>query len=69
MILINELKGKMKSKEITQAEMAQKIGISLKTFNTKLNRGVFNSNEISVMINVLDIDNAQEIFFASEVTY
>jgi len=68
MILVNELKGKMKSKCLTQADVAKKIGISTKTFNSKLNKGIFNSDEISVLIEVLDIKNPNEIFFAKEVT-
>ncbi|HHX67241.1 MAG TPA: DUF739 family protein [Gallicola sp.] len=68
MILINELKGRMKAKCLTQADVAKKIGISTKTFNSKLNRGIFNSNEISKLIEILDIENPNEIFFAKEVT-
>ncbi|MCT4686602.1 helix-turn-helix domain-containing protein [Vallitalea sp.] len=68
MILINELKGMMKARCLTQADMAKKIGISTKTFNSKLNKGVFNSNEISVLIDILDIKNPNEIFFAKKVT-
>lgn len=69
MILVNELKGIMKAKCYTQADMAKNLGISLKTFNTKLNKGVFNSNEIHIMIELMDIENPSEIFFAKKVTY
>lgn len=68
MVMIDELKGRMKAKRFTQAELAKIIGVSTKTFNTKLNKGNFNINEISVLIEVLDIKNPNEIFFAKNVT-
>lgn len=64
MILVNEIKGLMKAKCLTQSDVAKMLAISLKTFNTKLNSGVFNSEEIQILINVLDIDDPIKIFFA-----
>lgn len=64
MILVNEIKGLMKAKCLTQSDVAKMLEISLKTFNTKLNSGVFNSEEIQILIDVLDIDDPIKIFFA-----
>ena len=64
----NKLKGKMKEKEITQSVMAKYLGISERTFNTKINKSCFNSNEISIMIKVLDIEDPMSIFFDKNVT-
>lgn len=68
MILINELKGKIKAKGYTQERLARKLGMSPKTFGNKLNKGIFGSDEIEKMIKILDIKNPIEIFFNKEVT-
>lgn len=68
MILTNELKGKIVAKGLRQEDVAKILGISTKTFNTKLNRGIFNSLEIERLIEVLDIENPLEIFFPNIVT-
>ncbi|WP_271814782.1 DUF739 family protein [Clostridium beijerinckii] len=63
MILINELKGKMRAKGYTQEKLARELGMSPKTLRNKLNKGIFGSNEIDKMIKLLDIKNPIEIFF------
>lgn len=69
LILTNELKGKIVAKGLRQEDVAKSLGISTKTFNSKLNRGIFNSLEIEKLIVVLDIKNPLEIFFANIVTH
>ena len=64
MILVNELKGKIVAKGLTQAELAKMIGMSSKTFSLKLKKGVFGSDEIEQMIKILDIEDPARIFFA-----
>ena len=64
MILTNELRGRIVAKGFTQAEIARKIGIAPKTFSFKMKKGVFNSDEINKMIEILDIEDPREIFFA-----
>ncbi|NFO86662.1 helix-turn-helix transcriptional regulator [Clostridium botulinum] len=64
MILINELKGKIRAKGYTQEKLANELGISPKTLSNKFNKGIFGSNEIEEMIEILDIDNPIDIFFA-----
>ncbi len=64
MINTNALKGKIAEKGMSQAKVAEKIGITPKTFYEKMNKGIFGSDEIEVMINLLDIKNPIEIFFA-----
>lgn len=68
MILIDDLIGIMAKKHITKKEMAKKIGITPKTFSLKLKKGVFGSDEIEVMIDVLKIKEPEQIFFAKKVT-
>lgn len=64
MIKINKLKARFVEKGYTQQEIAKELGITDVTLSRKLNRGVFNSDEIYKMIVLLDIENPTEIFFA-----
>lgn len=63
MILVNELKGKIRAKGYTQEKLAKELGISPKTLSNKLTKGIFGSDEIEKMIKILGIDNPIEIFF------
>lgn len=63
MILIDELKGKIRAKGYTQKKLAREIGMSPKTLSNRLNKGIFGSVEIEKMIKILDIKNPIEIFF------
>lgn len=67
MIDVNKLKGAIRAKGLTQAEFAQKIGICEQTLSRKLNKGVFDSNEMQAMIDILQIDDPCSIFFAQQV--
>lgn len=64
MIAVNELKGVIKARGMTQAELAGLMGIHETTLNRKLRKGILNSNEIEAMIDILKISNPAEIFFA-----
>ena len=68
MILVNELKGKIKAKGYTQEKLAKELGISPKTLSNKLSKGIFGSNEIEKIIKILDIQKPLEIFFTEQVT-
>lgn len=64
MIRTDELRGIIAKNGYSQAKVAEAIGISPKTFYEKMNRGVFGSDEIELMIRLLHIDNPVAIFFA-----
>ena len=66
MIKTNELKGIIVKNGLSQSDVAAKIGITPKTFYEKMKNGVFGSDEIQIMIDVLNIDNPSDIFFAKE---
>ncbi len=66
MIKTNELKGIIVKNGFSQADIAAKIGITPKTFYEKMKNGVFESDEIQIMIDELHIDNPLAIFFAKE---
>lgn len=65
MIATNEIKGLIRARGMTQADVAKRMGIHEATLNRKLNKGVLNSNEIEAMISILDIKNPASIFFWS----
>lgn len=63
MINTNALKGKIVERNYTQAEVAVLIGMTPKTFYSKMKKGVFGSDEIEAMIKLLKIENPASIFF------
>lgn len=68
MIDTNALKGVIVTKGYSQRKLAKELGITEKTFYSKMNKGVFDSDEIENMIDILNIKNPVEIFFAKNVT-
>ena len=67
MIDTAKLKGKIVERGLTQQDVANLIGKTPKTFYAKMKKGVFDSNEISAMVDALKIENPTEIFFANKV--
>jgi Amt family ammonium transporter len=53
----DELRGIIAKNRTTQSKLAQKLGITPKTFYEKMKKGVFGSDEISIMIKELKIDD------------
>lgn len=49
MIATNEIKGLIRARGMTQADVAKRMGIHEATLNRKLNKGVLNSNEIEAI--------------------
>lgn len=68
MIDVSKLRGRMAEKGRSGQDMAKVIGKTPKTFYNKMKAGVFDSDEISAMVEALEITNPVEIFFANEVT-
>lgn len=64
MIRTDKLLGLLVEHGYSQAKMAEAIGITPKTFYLKMAKGVFGSDEIEVMIRLLDIADPCDIFFA-----
>ena len=67
MILTNELLGKIAAKRMSQQELAKRLEMTPKTFYIKMKKGVFGSDEIEKMVEILDIESPWEIFFAPNV--
>ena len=68
MVNTNELKAKIVSKGMTQQEVAKALNMSSKTFGLRMKKGVFGSDEIDKLIEILDIQQPMPIFFAQLVT-
>lgn len=68
MINTAELRGVIAKNGKTQSDVAKMLGMSPKTFYLRMNKGVFGSDEIQIMIDELHIDNPMDIFFAKIVT-
>lgn len=68
MIDTKALKGIIVSRGKTQKDVAKHLNMAPKTFYAKMKKGVFGSDEMEGMIELLSIENPIDIFFASEVT-
>ena len=64
MIDTKKLLGIIYERGLSQRKVAQTLGITEKTFYAKMKKGVFDSDEIQQMIDVLTIENPVEVFFA-----
>lgn len=68
MIDTKALKGIIASRDKSQADIAKSLGITPKTFYEKMKRGVFDSDEMYAMIELLEIKEPNKIFFTKNVT-
>lgn len=66
MIRTDELRGVIAKNGYSQSDIANKIGVTPKTFYEKMKNGVFGSDEIQIMIDELHIEDPVSIFFARE---
>lgn len=66
MIDVNALRGKWVTMGYTQTDVAKILNITPKTLYLKLKKGVFDSDEIEVLIEKLQIKNPTEIFFKQQ---
>lgn len=68
MINANKIRARIVELGMTQQQVAEKIGMSAKTFSLKMNNGKFGLDEAERMIDVLKIEKPEPYFFAEEVT-
>lgn len=64
----NALRAEIVRNGLTQKDVAKMIGISEKTFISRMNKGAFGTDEAEIMIRELKIKNPAKIFFAKRVT-
>lgn len=68
MIRTNILRGKMVENGYSAQQMAKELGITPQTFYAKMRKGIFNSDEMFKMVDLLKISDPVSIFFAHEVS-
>ena len=68
MIRTDLLKGEIARAGYSQSQIANELGITPKTFYAKMKKGIFDSDEIEQLINLLGIKNPVQVFFARKVT-
>ena len=68
MIKVNALKGRIVACGLKQKDVAKALNLSDRGFRYRLKKGVFNNNEIEVMIDLLNINDPIDIFFAQNVS-
>ena len=61
---INTGGGRYGKHEYTREDVAKNLGISMQTLRRKLRDGKFDSDEMGKLIDLLEIENPIEIFFA-----
>lgn len=66
MVATDKLRGIIAECGFSQRKVAKLIGMTEKTFYTKMKTGVFGTDEAEKMINILGIENPGEIFFAKK---
>ncbi len=66
MIRTDKLRGLIAEKGYSQTDMANAIGITPKTFYEKMQKGIFGSDEMQILIDKLDIKDPAAIFFAKK---
>jgi len=64
----DKIRGLMAEKKLTGKDMAEALGISPNTFSAKMKAGIFNSDEMQIIVDVLSIEDPVPIFFAPKVT-
>lgn len=60
-----KLKGIIAEQGLSQCEVAKAIGLSSKTFYSKMKKGVFGTDEAVAMIQLLKIENPADIFLSN----
>lgn len=64
MVDTSRLRGIIAERNTSQRKVAQALGITEKTFYSKMKNGVFGTDEAQKMVDLLEIQNPAEIFFA-----
>lgn len=66
MVATDKLRGIIAERGLSQRQVAKSLGITEKTFYTKMKNGVFGTDEAFKMINLLQIENPAEIFLCEK---
>lgn len=62
----NKLRGIIVEKGMTQQQVAQYLGMTPKTFYSKMKKGVFGTDEVQRMVDLLHISDPVDIFLRNQ---
>lgn len=68
MVNVDKLRGVIAERGLSQRQVARMLGISEKTFYSRMKTGRFWSSEINKLISLLDITQPKDIFFPDRGT-
>lgn len=68
MVDTHRIKVLMADKNLSGLDVAKSLNITPKTFYTKIKTGSFNSDEMTILVSLLDIKDPAAIFFADVVS-
>lgn len=57
-----KLRGIIAERGLSQRKVAKELGVTEKTFYSKMKKGVFGTDEVQRMIKLLNIENPVDIF-------
>lgn len=60
-----KLRGIIAERGYSQKSVAKHLGITPKTFYSKMKKGVFGTDEVSRMVKLLTIENPSDIFLSN----
>lgn len=66
MLASDKLRGIIAEKGLSQRKVASHLGMAEKTFYLKMKKGVFGTDEVEKMIELLDISDPVSIFLAKK---
>lgn len=64
MLAADKLRGVIAEKGLSQRKVASRLGMSEKTFYRKMKKGVFGTDEVEKMVDLLEISDPVPIFLA-----
>lgn len=64
MIAVDKLRGIIAERGMSQRQVAQSLGMNEKTFYMKMRKGVFGTDEVEKMVELLAISDPVDIFLA-----
>ena len=64
MVAVDKLRGIIAERGMSQRQVAKLLGVTEKTFYTKMKTGVFGTDEVERLIDILSISNPVDIFLA-----
>lgn len=66
MVATDKLRGIIYERGTSQRKVASALGITEKTFYSKMKKGVFGTDEVEKMVELLNIHNPAEIFLVKK---